>query len=82
LDYRRLTFYRQFVNPGDLVYDVGASVGHFAKVFLRAGCNVVAIEPQRICAATLRRVFGKKIAVLECAVSDHRGNSTASMAYP
>jgi FkbM family methyltransferase len=76
VDDRRLSFYRQFVNPGDLVYDVGANVGHFVKIFLGAGCNLVAIEPQRICAATLRRVFGKKILVLECAISDHRGTAT------
>jgi FkbM family methyltransferase len=43
---------------------------------LLAGCDVEAIKPQRICAVTLRRVFGKKIAVLECAISDHRGTTT------
>src|SRR5689334_4646326 len=48
-DDERLRFYRQFVGPGDLVFDVGANVGHVTKVFLRAGARVVAIEPQSIC---------------------------------
>jgi len=39
--------YRRFVQPGDLVFDVGAHVGDRIASFRRLGARVVAIEPQR-----------------------------------
>jgi len=56
-DQKRLEFYRQFVNAGDLVFDVGANRGNRAKVFTRLGAVVVAVEPQTACADYLRAVF-------------------------
>jgi hypothetical protein len=38
-------FYRRFIRPGDLVFDVGANVGKRSAVFLDLGATVVAIEP-------------------------------------
>ncbi len=38
--------YRQFVRPGDLVFDVGAHVGDRVASFQRIGARVVAVEPQ------------------------------------
>src|ERR1700741_472726 len=44
---RRLkSFYRRFVRPGDLVFDVGAHVGNHVRAFSSLGCRVVAVEPQ------------------------------------
>ena len=34
-DERRLSFYRSFVRPGDLVFDVGANLGKRTRVFLK-----------------------------------------------
>jgi FkbM family methyltransferase len=42
----QLTFYSQFINNGDLVFDVGANVGSRSKLFLNLGAKVVAFEPQ------------------------------------
>jgi FkbM family methyltransferase len=58
LERRRLAFYRQFVRPGGLCFDVGAHVGDRTQLFLRLGARVVAVEPQRECASRLRRAFG------------------------
>lgn len=38
-------FYRQFIKPGTLCFDIGASIGTFSETFLELGARVVAIEP-------------------------------------
>ncbi len=52
-------FYRQFIQPNDLVFDVGANVGDRTAVFLALGARVVAIEPQAACMAQIEARFGK-----------------------
>jgi FkbM family methyltransferase len=54
---RRLAFYRRFVRPGDLVFDVGAHLGNRTDVFWELGARVVAVEPQRALAAGLQRRY-------------------------
>ena len=39
-------FLQNLINPGDLVFDVGANRGQSAEAFLRAGAKVVSFEPQ------------------------------------
>jgi FkbM family methyltransferase len=56
-DEKRLAFYKQFISPGDLVFDVGANMGNRAKVFYSLGATVVAVEPQRECADFLAHAF-------------------------
>jgi FkbM family methyltransferase len=56
-DERMMAFYRQFIQPGDLVFDVGANMGNRTKVFCKLGARVVAFEPQLICYNFLRKVF-------------------------
>ena len=56
-DARRLKFYRQFVKPGQLVFDVGANMGNRSKIFLELGARVVAFEPQPYCATFLATAF-------------------------
>lgn len=51
----RRAFYAHLVQPGDLVFDIGANIGNRAKVFLRLGAQVIAFEPQQLCAAVLRK---------------------------
>ncbi len=53
---RRL--YRQFVEPGDLVFDVGAHVGGRMAVFRSLGCRVVGFEPQQACQKILEAWYG------------------------
>jgi len=39
-------FYRQFVQPGDTVFDIGAHVGDRSWAFAALGARVIACEPQ------------------------------------
>lgn len=52
-----LEFYRAFVRPGDLCFDVGANLGDRTDIFLRLGARVVAVDPQPLCADRLRQRF-------------------------
>ncbi|MDM4719047.1 FkbM family methyltransferase [Micromonospora sp. WMMA1363] len=51
-------FYAQFVHAEDLVFDVGAHVGDRTGGFRRLGARVVAVEPQPLCARTIRALYG------------------------
>jgi FkbM family methyltransferase len=67
--------YRQFVRPGDLVFDIGAHVGDRVAAFRRLGARVVAVEPQPALAKVLRLFYGRdpKIAIEQAAVGRHSG---------
>lgn len=64
-----------FVNPGDLVFDIGANVGAFTSSARSLGARVVAIEPQTWLAFLLRsRFFGDKhVNVVQRALGHARG---------
>lgn len=49
--------YRNFIRPGDLVFDVGAHVGDRVGSFRRLGARVVAVEPQPLCVRALRALY-------------------------
>lgn len=70
---RRL--YRQFVAPGDLVFDLGAHVGNRTRAFRALGCRVVALDPQPDCARMLRAIFrrARGVTVVESAVGATEG---------
>jgi FkbM family methyltransferase len=58
LSHKRLVAgYRQFINTGDLVFDVGANVGDRTAAFRALGARVLAVEPQEDCVETLRSRF-------------------------
>ena len=65
---RRL--YRTFVQPGDLVFDIGAHAGNRARGLAAVGCRVVALEPHPDFAWLMRRLFARqtRITVVEAAV--------------
>jgi FkbM family methyltransferase len=46
-------FYRPFIQPGDLVFDIGANYGMKTEAFVALGARVVAVEPQPDCLAEL-----------------------------
>ena len=52
-------FYRQFLQEGDLSFDVGAHVGNRVRVFRRIGARVIAIEPQPDFVTVLRLLYGR-----------------------
>jgi FkbM family methyltransferase len=61
---RQVEFYRQFVAPGCLVFDVGANVGERTDVFTLLGARVVAFEPLPALAASLRDRFARDDSVV------------------
>jgi FkbM family methyltransferase len=79
---RRLrSLYRQFVGPGDLVFDVGAHLGNRTRAFAALGCRVVAVEPQPHVARLLRTLVGgrRDVIVVESAVTRHVGRVTLAV---
>src|SRR6056297_3329983 len=69
------SFYAPFVGAGDLVFDIGAHVGDRSLAFAALGGRVIAVEPQPMLAAWLRRNLGAmhEIEVLEQAVGAEAG---------
>ena len=69
-------FYRQFVQPGDLVFDIGAHVGDRVAALRRLEARVVAIEPQPALVKTLRLLYGRdhKVSIEAAAVGRHPGS--------
>lgn len=56
---RRMSqFYRSFIRPGDLCFDIGSHVGNRIWVWSRLGARVVAVEPQPKLVALLRQFYG------------------------
>ena len=68
--------YSQFVQPGDLVFDIGAHVGDRIAAFRRLNARVVAVEPQPALARTLRLIYGRdpKVTIEEAAVGRQAGH--------
>jgi FkbM family methyltransferase len=69
--------YGQFMQPGDLVFDVGAHVGDRIAAFRRLGARVVAVEPQPALAFTLNLLYGRDrgIAIERKAVGRNAGTA-------
>jgi FkbM family methyltransferase len=67
---KRQKFYSQFINPKDIVFDVGANVGNRTRVFLNIGAKVLAIEPQKECYQLLEKRFKKSIEIVRMGVGE------------
>jgi FkbM family methyltransferase len=70
-----LAFYSNFLNKGDLVFDVGANYGNKTRVYLKLGMRVIAFEPQNDCRQELKDRIGKnkQLVVLESALGSECG---------
>lgn len=71
------SFYQQFMNPGDLCFDVGAHVGNHIRTMLKLGAQVVAVEPQPRFQWLLRRLYGDnpKVALIDKALGAAPGEA-------
>lgn len=69
--------YSNFVQPGDLVFDVGAHVGDRVASFRRLGARVVAVEPQHAMIRVLKLLYGlsRKVMIEEVAVGRAPGRA-------
>jgi FkbM family methyltransferase len=75
----RLTrFYSQFIQPGDLCFDVGAHMGNRSRIWAGLGATVIAIEPQPQLMRWLQRLYGRQphITLLQTAVGSQAGSAT------
>jgi FkbM family methyltransferase len=70
--------YGQFVEAGDLVFDIGAHVGDRAGAFRKLGARVVAVEPQPALVRTLRLIYGRdsRVTIEPVAVGRSAGTVT------
>jgi FkbM family methyltransferase len=73
------TLYRRFIQPGDLVFDIGAHVGDRIATFRRLGARVVAVEPQPALVTTLKMLYGRKRNVTIVPVAVGRSPGTIAM---
>lgn len=69
------SFERSLIEPGDLVFDVGANLGAKTERFLESGARVVCVEPQPGCANILRQKFAgnPNVVVVEKGLAEKRG---------
>jgi FkbM family methyltransferase len=56
---RMARFYRQFLGPGDLGFDIGAHVGSRVRAWRRLGARVIAVEPQPDFVRILQLFYGR-----------------------
>lgn len=75
---RMRRFYRQFIQPGDLCFDVGAHVGNRIRVWLALEARVVAVEPQPLMMVWLQRLYGRhqRVTLVPEAVGAAPGQAT------
>jgi FkbM family methyltransferase len=78
---RARAFYRQFIRPGDLCFDIGAHVGDRLAHFLGLGARVVAVEPQPRLMAGLKRRYGNdpRVILISAALGSARGKATLAI---
>jgi FkbM family methyltransferase len=74
---RARALYGAFIKPGDLCFDIGAHVGDRTGYFLSLGARVVAVEPQPVLTAVLRRLYGghPRVTLVEAAVGATSGQA-------
>jgi FkbM family methyltransferase len=79
---RMRAFYAQFIQPGDLCFDVGANLGDRTAIFLELGARVVAVEPQRRCRQQLQRRFRRetRFVLVPKALGDRPGEAVMNVA--
>lgn len=68
-------FYQQFINPGDLCFDIGSNIGERMEIFLRLGAKVISIEPQIKCIQFQQQKFKgqNNVQWLQIGISNHPG---------
>ncbi len=83
---RMRRFYRAFIPPKSLVFDVGAHIGSRVRAFRSLECEVVAVEPQSSCLQVLKRLYGHDggVHIVEGALGAEQGMAElqVSMTHP
>src|SRR5262245_39374750 len=77
--HRMAALYRQFIAPGQLVFEVGANIGRRTESFINLGARVVAFEPNPLCAAEIRCMFPRHSVTVETLYPVLEGHRTFSL---
>ncbi len=74
---RMVRFYREFLGPGDVGFDIGAHVGSRVRAWRKLGARVIAVEPQPDCLRVLRLFFGRDrgVTIVPLAVGAEAGRA-------
>ena len=72
---KMITHFSTFINPGDLIFDVGANIGKLSQVFLDLQANVICVEPHPYCIKVLDDKFreNKNVNIVSKGLSDKEG---------
>ena len=72
-----MAFYSQFINKGEICFDVGANLGRKTDIFLSLGASVVAVEPQGRCMKILKRKYAGngKVILVPKALGEQEGEN-------
>lgn len=75
-------FYKQFIQKGDLCFDVGANMGNRTETFSKLQAEVVAIEPTEKCFQVLTSKFARNsnITLLNLALGAQKGSGIMHLA--
>ena len=75
---RMKSFYGEFIQSGDLCFDIGAHVGNRLRVWHALGARMVAVEPQPTMLRCLTRLFGNnpQVILLPTAIGAEAGTAT------
>lgn len=71
----KLRFFSQFINKGDLCFDIGANNGSKTALFLELGAKVICVEPQESCIQILKKLYDNNtnIIIVDKGVADKEG---------
>ena len=83
---KMVCFYKRFIKPGDLCFDIGAHTGNRTVAFLKNGARVVAMEPNPKFSELINRKFSKNpnFTLLTNAIGREKGSAKfmISLRYP
>ncbi len=70
-----INFYSQFIEKGDLCFDVGANIGNKTNIFLKLYAKVVALEPQELACQKINELYGdnKNLTIINKGLADKPG---------
>jgi FkbM family methyltransferase len=70
-------FYRQFIQPDDLCFDIGAHLGNRSDAWISLGARVIAVEPQPACISFLKKKLAgnPQFSLIEKAVGKQKGKA-------
>src|SRR5579885_1960540 len=74
---KRNAFYRTFIKPGALCFDVGANYGTRIEAFLLAQARVVAVEPQDDVMHYLQLKYGRdsRVTLIHAGLGETQGEA-------